>query len=150
MRVLRFQGKDQSVIDPYWDFEHTPGEPYDDAALRLIRARVFVPGDSPATVRLKLRVEQGQEGEEEIVDLDATKHVLRFTGEDARAADSYTPLDADTIVASPPLLVLALDVTRLPAGECVLVATALRDGAEASETRVIIERRAFYAFRPRE
>ncbi len=123
-------------MDPYWDFDHADG--WDATARRFDRVRVAVPGSEPIELRVRLARVDGAD----LVDLPPAEHVFRFTGGAPSAGDAYVPVPP-RIVASPPLLVLALDLTGLSPGEHVLTTTST--GRDPDVVRVVVDRRAFFS-----
>jgi hypothetical protein len=147
MRLLRYKREDPSTVDPYWDFEHESGEMYDMDALRLWRARVFISGTPRARVRLRFELHQSSPGgEPKPLELSPPDHILRFTGGPDLSPDSYAPISSEEISASPPMLVLAVNLTRLSPGEYVLTTEAVGSDQDEREMRFRIERRPFYVF----
>jgi hypothetical protein len=145
VRLLKYKGKDTAAIDPYWDFEHEVGEGYDINALRLWRTRVFLSGSQIARVQLRLQCQRDSGGaEQDMIDLPPAKHILRFTGGADLSPESYAPVSSTEITGSPPMLVLAVNLTGLHPGAYVFTTDVVNSDQEEKEMRFRVKRQPFY------
>lgn len=147
-RVVRHVGKDPAAVDPYWDFERLPGEPYDASALRLWRLRVFV--SKPARARLSMAhgvaaPEPSAEGARRRP-IAPEEHIFRYDGGPEREAGSYTALGRSMVDVSPPSTTFVVNLTKLDPGDFAVRASVLGARQEEREMKFRIVRRPFYSY----
>lgn len=147
MKSLEKSKREQlSVIDPYHDFEHQPGEGYNVDDLRPWFVRIFTKSDKPVVIRLRLEFERNNGVDDEPYPLDPQKYVYIYKGDSVDNLNSYTKLPSDILLISSPYQSLALDLSKLQPGRYSLIAEAQTAEQSGRIAYFYIFRFPFYTF----
>ncbi len=143
MRILHYEGPDEpNEVDPHWHFEHAPGELFVRDALRLWRTRLILGGTDTLEVRPRLLRLAGQHTTE-----IATKdHIFQYTGWEPFDESAYEVIGAGIIEATPPVVVLAIELTDLPPGDYRVEADVAGIDDPIEALAFTIERRPIFTF----
>lgn len=147
-RLLKYTGKDPAAVDPYWDFEHLSGGPYDHGALRVWRLRVLV--NKPADARVRVSREDLHAGAAlataQPPSVKVEDCLFRCDSGPDRDPNSYHALERSVVEIEPPSATFAVNLTQLGPGHFIVNADVLRAAASNREMTFRIARGAYYAY----